>query len=135
MAPTLSPKKTWEGLIGGLILSAAAAVAIHHLTLLHGGYWNAAAFGLVVGGVGALGDLAESMIKRDCRRKDASQVMPGFGGVLDVVDSLLTAAPVAYLWLRVRATGQNRAATVRERLSDRSLTVAARTDNELVLQE
>ncbi|MHB1425837.1 MAG: phosphatidate cytidylyltransferase [Gemmataceae bacterium] len=100
MAPTLSPKKTWEGLLGGLLLSAAAAVAIHHLTLLHGGYLTAAAFGVVVGGVGALGDLAESMIKRDCRRKDASQVMPGFGGVLDVIDSLLFAAPVAYFWLR-----------------------------------
>jgi phosphatidate cytidylyltransferase len=100
MAPILSPKKTWEGLVGGLLLSAAAAVAIHHLTLLHGGYGAAAAFGVVVGGVGALGDLAESMIKRDGRRKDASQVMPGFGGVLDVIDSLLFAAPVAYFWLR-----------------------------------
>lgn len=100
MAPLLSPKKTWEGLLGGLLLSAAASVAIHHLTLLHSGYGVAAAFGVVVGGVGALGDLAESMIKRDCRRKDASQVMPGFGGVLDVIDSLLFAAPVAYFWLR-----------------------------------
>jgi phosphatidate cytidylyltransferase len=100
MSPVLSPKKTWEGLIGGLILSAAAAVAINRpLSVVHGGAVAAAAFGLVVGGVGALGDLAESMVKRDCRRKDASQMMPGFGGVLDVVDSIVFAAPVAYCWL------------------------------------
>ena len=47
-----------------------------------------------------LGDLAESLIKRDCRQKDASQVVPGFGGVLDVVDSVVFSAPVAYCWLR-----------------------------------
>lgn len=100
MAPVLSPKKTWEGLIGGLILSAAAAVAINRrLSVVHGGDPAAAAFGLVVGGVGALGDLAESMVKRDCRRKDASQMMPGFGGVLDVIDSIVFAAPVVYCWL------------------------------------
>jgi len=101
MSPVLSPKKTWEGLIGGLLLSAMAAVAINRpLSVVRGGYLGAAAFGLVVGGVGALGDLAESLIKRDCRRKDASQVVPGFGGVLDVVDAILFAAPVAYCWLR-----------------------------------
>jgi phosphatidate cytidylyltransferase len=87
---------------GGLVLSAAVAVAINRLapeSLLHGDVM-AAAFGLVVGGVGALGDLAESLIKRDCRQKDASQVVPGFGGVLDVIDAILFAAPVAYVWLR-----------------------------------
>ena len=47
------------------------------------------------------GDLAESLIKRDCRTKDASQTIPGFGGVLDVIDSVLFAAPVAYLWFRL----------------------------------
>jgi phosphatidate cytidylyltransferase len=102
MSPVLSPKKTWEGMAGGLVLSAAVAVAINRLaqpSLLHGDL-PAAAFGLVVGGVGALGDLAESLIKRDCRQKDASQVVPGFGGVLDVIDSIVFAAPVACLWLR-----------------------------------
>jgi phosphatidate cytidylyltransferase len=100
MAPMLSPKKTWEGLMGGLLLSAAAAVAINRpLSVVPGGDPAAAAFGLVVGGAGVLGDLAESMIKRDCRRKDASQLMPGFGGVLDVIDSILFAAPIAYFWL------------------------------------
>jgi phosphatidate cytidylyltransferase len=100
MSPILSPKKTWEGLMGGLILSAATAVAINRpLSVVHGGDLAAAAFGVIVGGVGALGDLAESMVKRDCRRKDASQMMPGFGGVLDVIDSIVFAAPVAYCWL------------------------------------
>jgi phosphatidate cytidylyltransferase len=57
-------------------------------------------FGLVVGTAGVLGDLAESLIKRDTGAKDASQVVPGFGGMLDVADSVLFAAPVAYWWLR-----------------------------------
>jgi phosphatidate cytidylyltransferase len=101
MSPLLSPKKTWEGLMGGLLLSATVAVAMNRsLSVVPGGDVSAAAFGLVVGGVGALGDLAESLIKRDCRRKDASNVMPGFGGVLDVIDSIVFAAPVAYYWLR-----------------------------------
>ena len=56
--------------------------------------------GLALGIAGVLGDLAESLIKRDCGRKDASQVVPGFGGVLDVVDAILFAAPVAYWWLQ-----------------------------------
>ena len=105
MSPVLSPKKTWEGLAGGLLLSAGVAVAINRLLsvpapALRGGDVSAIGFGLVVGGIGALGDLAESLLKRDCRRKDASQVVPGFGGVLDVVDSIVFAAPVAYCWLR-----------------------------------
>ena len=56
-------------------------------------------FGLTVGVAGMVGDLAESLVKRDCRQKDASHAVPGFGGVLDVVDSVVYAAPVAYLWL------------------------------------
>jgi phosphatidate cytidylyltransferase len=64
-----------------------------------GGWLSAAAFGLVVGVVGILGDLAESLVKRDCQKKDASAVVPGFGGVLDVVDSIVFAAPVVYWWL------------------------------------
>ncbi len=57
-------------------------------------------YGLIVGAVAQLGDLMESMIKRDCERKDASAAVPGFGGVLDVIDSLMFAGPVAYgFWL------------------------------------
>jgi phosphatidate cytidylyltransferase len=101
MSPALSPNKTWEGLAGGLVLSAGITVALNQL--LTGGTLTdlgAVGFGLTVGGVGALGDLAESLVKRDCGRKDASQAMPGFGGVLDVIDSIVFAAPVAYAWLR-----------------------------------
>ena len=60
---------------------------------------SAVGFGLVVGLTGILGDLAESLIKRDCQKKDASAVVPGFGGVLDVVDAIVFAAPVVYWWL------------------------------------
>jgi phosphatidate cytidylyltransferase len=101
MAPTLSPKKTWEGAAGGLAASVAAAVGVNRLgPVIPHGLWNEAAFGICVGAAGMLGDLAESLIKRDCGRKDASQAVPGFGGALDVVDSVIFAAPVAYFWLR-----------------------------------
>jgi phosphatidate cytidylyltransferase len=101
MTPVLSPKKTWEGLAGGLATAVLCAVGINALgPVLPGGLLGACAFGLTLGLAGVLGDLAESLIKRDCRQKDASQIMPGFGGVLDVVDAILFAAPVAYWWLR-----------------------------------
>ena len=100
MTPRLSPKKTWEGLAGGLALAMLVAVGVQNwLAPVFGGYLEAAAFGLVVGVAGVLGDLAESLIKRDCLQKDASRLLPGFGGFLDVVDSVLFAAPVAYWWL------------------------------------
>jgi phosphatidate cytidylyltransferase len=100
MTPVLSPKKTWEGAAGAMVASVLTAVGLDALgPVLRGGVWAAVGFGLSVGLVGLLGDLAESLVKRDCRRKDASQVMPGFGGVLDVVDSVIFAAPVAYWWL------------------------------------
>jgi phosphatidate cytidylyltransferase len=100
LTPVLSPRKTWEGLAGGLIVSSLAALGINRWG---GGLSDIAAlgFGVTVGGAGVLGDLAESLIKRDCQKKDASQVVPGFGGVLDVVDSVLFAAPVSYFWLHV----------------------------------
>lgn len=103
--PSLSPNKTIEGAIGGLVFALSAALAVEWVAQssisLSGVGWPAAVcFGLVLGVVGQLGDLMESMIKRDCQKKDASAVVPGFGGVLDVLDSILFAAPVAYgLWL------------------------------------
>lgn len=99
MTPVLSPKKTWEGFAGGMLTGAAVAVGLSFAAPVFAhGPLEAAAFGLVVGLAGVLGDLAESLIKRDCQAKDASKSIPGFGGVLDVVDSVLFAAPVAYLW-------------------------------------
>jgi phosphatidate cytidylyltransferase len=99
MAPVLSPKKTWEGLAGGLLAAVAVAVILNRLFPVLSSDLAAAGLGLTVGIAGVLGDLAESLIKRDCRRKDAAQTVPGFGGVLDVVDSVVFAAPVAYCWL------------------------------------
>jgi phosphatidate cytidylyltransferase len=100
MSPTLSPKKTWEGAAGGLAAATLAAIGITSLgPVVRGGTGSAAGLGFALGIAGMLGDLAESLIKRDCERKDASQVVPGFGGVLDVVDSIVFAAPVAYWWL------------------------------------
>jgi phosphatidate cytidylyltransferase len=100
MTPLLSPKKTWQGFFGGLAASAGVAVALHFAELnLFGSLVEAVLFGLLLSVTGVLGDLAESLIKRDCGAKDASQVVPGFGGILDVVDSVVFAAPVAYWWL------------------------------------
>jgi phosphatidate cytidylyltransferase len=101
MTPVLSPKKTWEGALGGLVTAMLAAVAIDRFgptpVLNMDVAWELG-FGLSVGLAGMLGDLAESLLKRDCQTKDASQVMPGFGGVLDVVDAIIYSAPVSYFW-------------------------------------
>lgn len=106
-SPWLSPKKTWEGFFGGLISAVVATVGLdtvhaalypEHPILFRHGWIEAILFGLVIGFAGILGDLAESLLKRDSQAKDASRAVPGFGGVLDVIDSVLFAAPVAYLW-------------------------------------
>lgn len=103
LTPRLSAGKTIEGLAGGLAFSCLAAWAafrwlVPQIAPGHGGGFEIGwlAYGFVVGLAGVLGDLAESLLKRDAGRKDSSVWMPGFGGVLDVVDSLLIAAPVAY---------------------------------------
>jgi phosphatidate cytidylyltransferase len=89
--PSLSPNKTIEGAIGGMILAVVASLAVNLLAqnllgIAMLAYPLAISFGLVVGVVAQLGDLMESMIKRDCERKDASAAVPGFGGVLDVLE-------------------------------------------------
>jgi phosphatidate cytidylyltransferase len=106
MTPVLSPKKTWEGAIGGLASAALFTIGIDQLgpaQVLRGNVFYEIAFGVSVGALGMLGDLAESLIKRDCRQKDASQVVPGFGGVLDVVDAVIFSAPLTFLWLKLLA--------------------------------
>ncbi len=103
--PRLSPKKTVEGAIGGLIFAVSAACFLAFVCRRWLGIpafddVTAAAYGLTIGVIAQLGDLMESMIKRDCEQKDASQAVPGFGGVLDVLDSILFAGPVAYgFWI------------------------------------
>jgi phosphatidate cytidylyltransferase len=96
----LSPGKTWEGLVCGLATSALVGLAcslIWHARLSTLTWWKALLFGAVIGAVGQLGDLLESLMKRDAKVKDSGDIIPGFGGLLDVIDSPLLAAPAAYL--------------------------------------
>ena len=96
MAPVLSPKKTWEGAAGGLLGSVLAALVFAPVFGLPITIAQAALLGLVGGVVGPLGDLAESMIKRQVGLKDAGNLIPGHGGILDRADSLLFTGPVLY---------------------------------------
>jgi len=98
MAPVISPKKTWEGFAG----SAAACLIAGWLCvtlLLHGHAWQGVLVGAAVVFAATAGDLVESMIKRDLDIKDMGTVLPGHGGVLERLDSLLVAAPVVWLLL------------------------------------
>ena len=98
MAPSVSPKKSWEGFLG----SAAACAVVGALSvtaLLGGPWWVGVLIGLAAVLTATLGDLGESMIKRDLGIKDMGSLLPGHGGVLDRLDSLLPTAPVVYLLL------------------------------------
>ena len=110
MTPILSPKKTWEGFAGGMIggMLVAVGVVARRPAVRRLACWKQRRSGWSVGLAGVLGDLAESLIKRDCQTKDASHSIPGFGGLLDVVDSVLFAAPVAYLWFTWNAYSPQR---------------------------
>ena len=105
MIPSVSPAKTWEGFVGAILLSTAAAMVMAH-------YWGAARLGgmtlghaaalgpvLAVGAV--IGDLVESVFKRDSGVKDSGSFFPGIGGILDLLDSLLFNAPLMFLYLRL----------------------------------
>jgi len=99
MAPSISPGKTWEGLGGAVLLGALVAVGFcAAFDIIGMEILPAAVFGAVFGVLGQLGDLAESMIKRDAASKDSSAGIPGFGGLLDVIDSPLATAPAAFLF-------------------------------------
>ena len=96
----ISPRKTVEGFVGGALVSAATgALATPMVGRLAGLAWYGMVMGLLLGLVGQLGDLAESLIKRDCQVKDSGRLLPGLGGILDVLDSLLFTAPVFYALL------------------------------------
>ena len=98
LAPVISPKKTWEGLAGSAIACIVAG-AILLPSLLHGYWWQGVVLGAAAVVAAVLGDLAASMIKRDLGIKDFGRLLPGHGGVLDRIDSLLTCAPVVWLLL------------------------------------
>jgi len=98
LAPILSPRKTVEGAIAQVIISVAAAIALGYWLLPACGLMGAAGAGVVLGVIGQVGDLAESAIKRSIGTKDAADLIPGHGGMLDRIDSLLFNAPALYLY-------------------------------------
>jgi phosphatidate cytidylyltransferase len=96
-SPKISPGKTWEGMAGAVI--AAVIVALFFAGVFDIMTWTlAVVFGFCFAFIGQIGDLVESMIKRDAGQKDSADNVPGFGGILDVIDSPLIAAPFAYLF-------------------------------------
>ena len=96
MAPVISPKKSWEGFAGSIVFTIAAGVILV-VFLLDGDWWVGVALGVIAAVMATLGDLCESVMKRDLGIKDMSQVIPGHGGLMDRLDSLL--ATIAPIWL------------------------------------
>jgi phosphatidate cytidylyltransferase len=98
----VSPKKSVEGLVGALAASAGTALICRAWFMPPIGAWEAAALGAVLAAVGTIGDLAESLLKRSSGIKDSGDVIPGHGGMLDRMDSMLFAAPALYYYLQLR---------------------------------
>ncbi|AEA26872.1 hypothetical protein GCM10023403_07000 [Pseudonocardia benzenivorans] len=100
MAPTISPKKSWEGFAGS-VLAGVVAGSLSVALLLDGPWWIGAIVGALLVGTATLGDLCESLVKRDLGIKDMGTLLPGHGGLMDRLDSMLPAAFVAWLALSV----------------------------------
>jgi phosphatidate cytidylyltransferase len=100
-ARVLSPKKTYEGAIAGLLAGIAAAAVLQHFMFSDLPFRHAIAASALIGVFGQLGDLAESLLKRAAEIKDSSHLIPGHGGVLDRMDSLLFSFPVLYFYLLI----------------------------------
>ena len=98
MLPRVSPNKTIEGSIGSFVFSSLTAVIVQSFlpAQLDLALWQIIFFGAFFGGLGQLGDISESLIKRDCQVKDSGKMLPALGGVLDSIDSLLFSAPAFY---------------------------------------
>lgn len=98
-SPKISPSKTWEGMAGAVAVATIVAIAFAASCDIMA-WWLAAIFGFCFAFIGQAGDLVESMIKRDAEQKDSAhrRQVPGFGGILDIIDSPLAAAPFAYLF-------------------------------------
>ena len=104
LIPHISPKKTWEGFFGALVFSLFASLALFglmpgHLSVLN--WTHAIVLGLLLGFAAVIGDLAESIIKRSTGVKDSGNMLPGIGGALDLIDSLLFTAPLLFFYLRL----------------------------------
>ncbi len=103
LVPHISPKKTWEGFFGALVFSTAGACGVlalrkRELSLLT--YQDAIILGLILGFAAIIGDLAESIVKRSADVKDSGKFLPGIGGALDLIDSILFTAPLLFFYLR-----------------------------------
>ncbi|MDR1213231.1 MAG: phosphatidate cytidylyltransferase [Propionibacteriaceae bacterium] len=103
MAPRISPGKTWEGLIGGLIWAAAFGLAM--AWLCQSDWWRTLLVAVAVAVSAVLGDLIESAVKRDLGLKDLGHLLPGHGGIMDRIDSYVVAAPVAWLTMTLLLPG------------------------------
>jgi phosphatidate cytidylyltransferase len=103
MVPRISPGKTWEGFAGAVLVSTSASVVYEHFLgnhLMGMNLFHAVVLGIVLSTTAVVGDLIESLFKRECGAKDSGHVLPGIGGILDLLDSLLFNAPIMYLYLR-----------------------------------
>lgn len=97
--PRVSPNKSWEGAIAGFVFSIITMIAAKALILDQITLYDSIIIGIIVGTIGQLGDLVESLVKRDAGVKDSSALIPGHGGIFDRFDSLLFTAPVVYLYI------------------------------------
>ncbi len=101
LAPRISPGKTREGLLGAVLFAMAAGAVCTEFFIDGGSWWQGLLLGLAVAGTATLGDLGESMMKRDLGIKDMGTLLPGHGGIMDRLDSLLPTAPVVWLLFTV----------------------------------
>jgi phosphatidate cytidylyltransferase len=102
LAPVVSKAKTWEGFAGSVVFCAASGVLFLTLTF-HQAWWKGLLFGLAIVVTATLGDLGESLLKRDLGIKDMGTLLPGHGGIMDRLDSMLPCAAVGYLLLSLLA--------------------------------
>ncbi len=113
MAPILSPGKTIQGAIGGVLTACLAGWLIFYMVLPRylagepsmGTWWGWLLYGMILAAAGMAGDLAESLLKRDADQKDSSTWLPGLGGVLDILDSIVFAAPAAFFCWKIGLVG------------------------------
>jgi phosphatidate cytidylyltransferase len=101
LIPHISPKKSVEGFLGGIAASTVTSIMLKPYLPLPFNFWHVLILGFLIGIVGQIGDLSESLMKRFCGAKDSSGLLPGMGGFLDTVDSVLFTAPIFYFHLKI----------------------------------